>query len=241
MASSERSESKVRGRLIIALDVAEIETAQHLADLLDSHVEWFKIGFQLFFQPGGPAFVETLKSQGKRVFLDLKLHDIPNTITAAITALRRFEPDFLTVHAERTVVEAARNAVEALKLRTELLAVTVLTSITDEDVRQHGFSEPLELLVKNRARIAVDAGAHGLVASAREARMLKKEFPGIVLVTPGIRPADHRSDDQKRSRTPGDAIYAGADYLVIGRPVIQASDPVSVVCDLNRSIINAGL
>ena len=169
-----------------------------------------------------------LRAEGKRVFLDLKLHDIPRTVERAVGSCLRWEPDLLTIHAQGSVamVEAAARAVREAGAATKILAVTVLTSLDRSDLDLLGVARPVEEQVLALGRLAVGAGAHGLVCSPREASALRAALgPGALLVTPGVRPAGGAVGDQKRVATPADAIRAGATHLVVGRPVLGAPDP----------------
>jgi orotidine-5'-phosphate decarboxylase len=212
-----------RERLIVALDVPSIAEAEALVARLGDAVSFYKIGYQLAFA-GGIDFARVLASAGKQIFLDLKLHDIGNTVARGVESVARLGASFLTVHAYPQTMHAAVDARKGTDLR--LLAVTVLTSYDDADLAAAGYDFTVSELVAERAAQARDVGIDGLVCSALEVEMLRPLLgPGMVLVTPGIRPADAEIGDQKRVMTPAAAIAAGADYLVVGRPVIAASDP----------------
>jgi len=210
-------------RLIVALDVPDLETASGWVAALGDSVTFYKIGMELACG-GGLALVDELRRAGKRVFLDLKLHDIPNTVERATARIVALGATFLTVHAYPQTMAAAVAAAKGSRLG--ILAVTVLTSADDADLRDAGYAFNVRDLVARRARQAEAAEVAGLVASASEAAFLK----GIVddnlkLVTPGIRPAGEIIGDQKRVATPAGAIENGADYLVVGRPITAAKDP----------------
>jgi orotidine-5'-phosphate decarboxylase len=212
-----------RERLIVALDVPSIAEAEALVARLGDAVSFYKIGYQLAFA-GGIDFARVLASAGKQIFLDLKLHDIGNTVARGVESVARLGASFLTVHAYPQTMHAAVDARKGTNLR--LLAVSVLTSYDDADLAAAGYDFTVSELVAERAAQARDVGIDGLICSALEVEMLRPLLgPGMVLVTPGIRPADAEVGDQKRVMTPAAAIAAGADYLVVGRPVIGARDP----------------
>jgi orotidine-5'-phosphate decarboxylase len=212
-----------RDRLIVALDVPSVAAAAALVERLGDAVSFYKIGYQLAFA-GGMAFADTLIRADKRVFLDLKLHDIGNTVAKGVESVARLGATFLTVHAYPQTMKAAAAARGNAGLR--ILAVTVLTSYDDADLAAAGYGAGVSELVARRAVQARDLGIDGLVCAAEEAAHLRPVIgPGMVLVTPGIRPAGADAGDQKRVMTPARAIAAGADYLVVGRPIVEAGDP----------------
>ena len=212
-----------RERLMVALDVASIAEAEALVARLGETVSFYKIGYQLAFA-GGIDFARVLAGAGKRVFLDLKLHDIGNTVARGVEGVARLGASFLSVHAYPQTMHAAVDARKGSALR--LLAVTVLTSYGDADLAAAGYDFTVSELVAERAAQARDVGVDGLVCSGEEATMLRSNVgAGMILVTPGIRPAGAAAGDQKRVMTPAAAIAAGADYLVVGRPIIAAPDP----------------
>ena len=212
-----------RERLIVALDVPTVAEAEALVARLGEAVVFYKIGYQLGFA-GGLDFARALADTGKQVFVDMKLHDIGNTVAQGVRSIARMGASFLTVHAYPQTMHAAVDARAGTDLR--ILAVTVLTSYNDADLAAAGYDFTVPELVAERAAQARDIGVDGVVCSAVEAEMLRPNLgPGMVLVTPGIRPAVADADDQKRVMTPAAAIHAGADYLVVGRPVIAAPDP----------------
>jgi orotidine-5'-phosphate decarboxylase len=207
-------------KIIVALDVATSKEALRLASLLADDVGLFKIGLQIYTAEG-PALIRPISFLGPKVFLDLKLHDIPNTVAKAVK--------MLTIHLSGGS-EMIRAAVSARSDSLLLLGVTVLTSSTNETLAEIGVAEKTRDQVLRLARLGVANGIDGLVASPHEARMLRAEFGDkIKIVTPGIRPAGSDPGDQKRFATPREAIDAGADYLVIGRPITSASDPKAAV------------
>jgi orotidine-5'-phosphate decarboxylase len=212
-----------RDRLIVALDVSSVAEAEALVARLGDSVAFYKVGYQLGFA-GGLDFARALTDTGKQVFIDMKLHDIGNTVAQGVRSVAKLGASFLTVHAYPQTMHAAVDARAGTKLR--ILAVTVLTSYDDADLAAAGYDFTVPELVAERAAQARDVGVDGLVCSAAEAEQLKPMLgPGMVLVTPGIRPADSQADDQKRIMTPAEAIKAGADYLVVGRPIVAAADP----------------
>ena len=212
-----------RERLIVALDLPAVAAAEAMVATLGDAVAFYKIGYQLAFA-GGLALTQQLVGMGKRVFLDLKLHDIGNTVARGVESVAQTGATFLTVHAYPQTMHAAVEARGDGDLR--ILAVTVLTSYDDADLAAAGYDFTVAELVAERAAQARDIGVDGLVASAEEAAMLRPIIGSrMVLVTPGIRPSGAEAGDQKRIMTPAAAIKAGADYLIIGRPVIAAADP----------------
>jgi orotidine-5'-phosphate decarboxylase len=212
-----------RERLIVALDVPSVAAAEVMVARLGDSVWFYKIGYQLAFA-GGLPFAAGLIAAGKQVFLDLKLHDIGNTVTKGVESVAQLGATFLTVHAYPQTMKAAVEGKRGSKLR--VLAVTVLTSYDDADLAAAGYEMNVKELAVARAAQARDTGVDGLVCSAEEAATLRDiAGPGMVLVTPGIRPAGSVPGDQKRVMSPARAIAAGADYLVVGRPIVEARDP----------------
>jgi len=212
-----------RDRLIVALDLPSVAAAEAMVARLGDAVSFYKIGYQLAFA-GGLSFAQELARAGRQVFLDLKLHDIGNTVHKGVESVARLGATFLTVHAYPQTMKAAVEARGQAGLR--ILAVTVLTSYDDTDLAAAGYDFTVAELVAERAAQARDIGVDGLVCSAEEAATLRPLVgTGMALVTPGIRPAGAERGDQKRIMTPAAAIAAGADYLVVGRPVVAAADP----------------
>src|SRR5262245_771331 len=212
-----------RERLIVALDVPSTAEAEALVARLGESVWFYKIGYQLAFA-GGLSLASVLIAAGKQVFLDLKLHDIGNTVAKGVESVAQLGATFLTVHAYPQTMKAAVEGRRASKRR--LLAVTVLTSYDDADLAAAGYELNVKELAAARAEQARDIGVDGLVCSAEEVTNLRKIVGrSMVLVTPGIRPAGSAQGDQKRIMTPTQAITAGADYLVVGRPVVESRDP----------------
>ena len=212
-----------RERLIVALDVPSVKAAELMVMRLGESVWFYKIGYQLAFA-GGLPFAAGLIAAGKQVFLDLKLHDIGNTVAKGVESVSQLGATFLTVHAYPQTMKAAVEGKRGSNLR--ILAVTVLTSYDDADLAAAGYEMNVSELAAARAAQARDTGVDGLVCSAEEAATLRTiAGPPMVLVTPGIRPVGAVTGDQKRVMTPARAIEAGADYLVVGRPVLEAIDP----------------
>jgi orotidine-5'-phosphate decarboxylase len=227
-----------RDRLIVALDLPTSAEAEAMIARLGDAVSFYKIGMELAYG-GGLPLAEKLIAQGKQVFLDLKLHDIPNTVRRAAAQVARMGATFLTVHAYPQTMAAARAGVAGSGLK--ILAVTVMTSYDDADLATAGYGYGVADLVARRARQAQQAGVDGLILSAEEVAAQRAALgPGMLLVTPGIRPAGADVGDQKRVMTPARAIRAGADHLVVGRPVTQAPDPraaaEAIVADIQSAI-----
>ena len=225
-----------RDRLIVALDVSSVEEAQRLVARLGDAASFYKIGYQLAYA-GGLGYVAALVNAGKRVFLDLKLHDIGHTVAQGVKSVAKSGASFLTVHGYPQTMKAAADARDG-DLR--ILAVTVLTSYDDADLAAAGYDFTVADLAAERAAQARDIGIDGVVCSAEEAVKIR----GIVgaklaLVTPGIRPAGAAAGDQKRIMTPAAAIAAGADYLVVGRPIVAAADPKAAAQAIVAEIANA--
>ena len=211
-----------RERLIVALDLSSVEAAEALVVRLGDAVSFYKIGYQLAYA-GGLSYAQKLTGAGKQVFLDLKLHDIGNTVAQGVKSVAALGVTFLTVHAYPQTMQAA---VEARGGALRILGVTVLTSYDENDLKAAGYETSVEALVARRAEQARALGVDGLVCSPEEAANVRTiAGAGMALVTPGIRPTGAEAGDQKRIMTPAAAIAAGADYLVVGRPIVAASDP----------------
>ncbi len=212
-----------RERLIVALDLPRLSAAEAMVERLGDSVVFYKIGYQLLFDRGLP-FAEALVRAGKQVFLDLKLHDIGNTVANGVAQAAGLGVSFLTVHGYPQTMRAAVEGRRGSGLR--LLAVTVLTSYDDADLAAAGYATGVKDLAARRAEQAREIGMDGLVCSPEEAAGLRRLVgPDMALVTPGIRPSGAEAGDQKRVMTPTRAIAAGADYLVVGRPILDADDP----------------
>jgi orotidine-5'-phosphate decarboxylase len=210
--------------IAVALDAPDLETAARWAGLVTPHVSTLKIGLELYLRYGPEVVASVRGASGVQIFLDLKLHDIPATVAAAARAVARLRPALLTVHAAAgtAAIRAAADAAPG----TRVVAVTVLTSLGEADLQRIGLAGPASDAVRRLAALAVDAGARGLVCSPHEVAAVRSEVgDDILLVTPGVRPAGADTHDQARVATPEEALRAGADLLVIGRPITGAADP----------------
>ena len=220
-------------KIIVALDVSTAKAALHLVEQLRHDISFFKIGLQLY-TAAGPDIVRQVIATGARVFLDLKLHDIPNTVAGAVESANELGVQMLTIHLSGGEA-MVREAVSARKKDLSLLGVTVLTSIDEPALQEVGVSDNIQHHVARLATIGAAAGIDGLVASPKEVKFLREKFgPQMKLVVPGIRPAGAEAADQKRVMSPREALEAGADYLVIGRPITAHSNPraaVAQICD----------
>ncbi|MGL5169092.1 MAG: orotidine-5'-phosphate decarboxylase [Afipia sp.] len=226
-----------RDRLIVALDLSSTEAAEALIARLGDSVTFYKIGYQLAYA-GGLPLAAKLIDRGKKVFIDLKLHDIGNTVAKGIENIAKLGATFATVHAYPQTMKAA---VEARGPSLKILAVTVLTSYDEDDLHAAGYRLGVSDLVEARALQAQTLGVDGLVCSGEEAATVRGIVgPQMALVTPGIRPVGSAVGDQKRIMTPGRAIAAGADYLVVGRPIVEASDPKAAADAIVAEIVEAG-
>ncbi|MCL7488981.1 MAG: orotidine-5'-phosphate decarboxylase [Desulfobulbaceae bacterium] len=222
-------------RIIFALDFADPELAGEWVKKLDNHIKFFKVGLQLFLAGGWPV-VENIIDRGNKVMMDLKFFDIPETVHLAVQQLRNRGVSFATIHGNRPIIEAA----VADRTDMKILAVTVLTSFDESDMKEMGFTGSVRDLVLIRARKAMELGCDGVVCSALEAEPLRQGLgANFLVVTPGIRPGLNREedeDDQKRVATARQAIINGADHVVIGRPISQSDDPVRTVVTLQEEI-----
>jgi orotidine-5'-phosphate decarboxylase len=235
---SKRGALTPRDRLIVALDIPDVDEARRLVETLGETVVFYKIGMELAYG-GGLPLVSELAAAGKHVFLDLKLHDIPNTVERTTAQAAKLGATFLTVHAYPQTMRAAVAGARGSGL--QILAVTVLTSYDDADLSEAVYRFGVVETVRRRAEQALELGVDGLVASPAEAAMARETVgAGLAIVTPGIRPAGGAVGDQKRVATPAEAIRNGADYLVIGRPVTQAPDPraaaAAVVAEIEAAL-----
>jgi len=221
-------------RLIVALDVPTVTDARALVERLGDAVRFYKVGLELFSAGGSFELINWLAARGCKVFADLKLYDIPETVRRAVANLSGCGATFLTVHGHRSVMEAAVRA----KGRLQILAVTVLTSFDARDLAEMGPGASVEQLVLSRARGALETGCDGVITSGLEAPKLKAEFGDrLLLVTPGIRPVgDRGADDQKRTVDVAQAFANGADYIVVGRPIRDAADPRAAAQGIQRTI-----
>jgi orotidine-5'-phosphate decarboxylase len=240
LAESDRLD-QARRRLIVALDVPDAAAAIALVDQLHGTSHWFKVGLELFIA-AGPSVLEPIIARGHSVFLDLKLHDIPNTVAGAVRSAASLGARMLTVHAAGgpAMLNAAREALVSFTDPPEILAVTVLTSMDSSQMIATGIARSPGEHVATLARMALDAGIRGFVCSPQEvASMRGLTGPEGVLVIPGIRPADAALGDQKRVASPADALRQGASYLVVGRPITQAPDPAAAANSILSEMANA--
>jgi orotidine-5'-phosphate decarboxylase len=246
----------IKDKIIIALDVNSLKEEERLLDILSPHVNVFKVGMELFYSCGAKA-VDIVKKYDRDVFLDLKFHDIPNTVKSASRAAVRLGVYMFNVHASggsdmmKSALEGAEEESQILGIgRPLILGVTVLTSIDEACLKSTGINKTPQEQVMHLAKLAKDAGLDGVVASPKETKLIRDNIPltlslpstslragspegrGFVIVTPGIRLEDSQKDDQKRTATPQEAFQKGADYIVIGRPVIKAKDPVKAIQEI---------
>ncbi|MET8865893.1 orotidine-5'-phosphate decarboxylase [Nonomuraea sp. NPDC004580] len=224
--------------IAVALDAPDLETAAQWAALVTPHVSTVKVGLELYLRYGPDVIASVRGASGVRVFLDLKLHDIPNTVAGAAKAVARLRPSILTVHAAggpamiRAAVECAPH--------TQIAAVTVLTSLTEADLERIGIAGPADDAVRRLAALSVEAGATALVCSPNEVASVRAEVgDGITLITPGVRPTGADTQDQKRVATPEQALADGADLLVIGRPITGSPDPGAAAAAIAASLRRA--
>ena len=218
-------------RLIVALDLENIEEAARMVETLAGVVEFYKIGLTLQLAPGVEDLIRRVIRSGKRVFLDYKYYDIAATMTKAVARAVELGVSFLTVHGATQTIQGAVKGRGSSDLK--LFAVTVLTNMDQGDIAELGYSNhTVEQLVLHRAKKALEAGCDGVIASGHEAQAIKALGPKLLVITPGIRPDGYPEDDQKRKTTPSDAISAGADYLVVGRPITDAADPCKAAAEM---------
>ena len=238
---------KAKEKLIVALDVDKAARALYLFAALRDFAGMFKIGSQLF-TAAGPDVVRQIISKGGRIFLDLKFHDIPNTVAAAGVAATRLGVSIFNVHAaggaemlKRTTAAVNEVAAKESLAKPKVIAVTLLTSIDQDTLARIGIRDEPRSVVRSWAQLAADCGLDGVVASPKEIEIIRAavDKPDFVIVTPGIRPAGEAADDQRRVLTVAEAIRAGADYLVVGRPILNASDPAAVATRIVREIETA--
>jgi len=234
MASPDPKSPPRRERLIVALDVAGADEARRLVERLGDSAGFYKVGLELFMSGAAFDLIGWLKQRGARVFADFKLFDVPETVASAVRSLARHGADFATVHGNQAIMEAAGREKGAMKI----LAVTALTSLDRGDLDDLGFRCDVEALVLSRARRALEAGCDGVVSSGLEAPALKRELGArLLVVTPGIRPVENRpADDQKRTVDAAQAFSNGADYIVVGRPIRNASDPRAAALAIQATI-----
>ena len=223
--------------LIVALDVPNKNELINTLNRLPDIINWYKVGLELFIAEG-PEILKILKSFGKQIFLDLKLHDIPQTVENAINVACQYDVDMMTVHGlgGRKMLEAAANAASNFKNPPKLVAVTTLTSLGNEDLNDIGISKDISSQALSLGSLAISSGIDGLVTSAFEAKVLRDEFPSSLLITPGIRLKDDNVNDQKRVATPDFALRQGATHLVVGRSILKSNDPLFVVENIMADI-----
>jgi orotidine-5'-phosphate decarboxylase len=227
-----------KSKVIVALDYPDAQSAMQLVEQLEPDLCRLKVGKELFTR-AGPSLVEALAARGFEVFLDLKFHDIPNTVASACQAAAELGVWMLNVHAlgGGRMLQAAKEGVSRAGHAPLLIAVTILTSMDETDLASVGLSGSPQDNVLRLARLAQQSGLDGVVCSSRETAVLREQLgAGFSLITPGIRPAGSQADDQRRVMTPVDAIKNGSDYLVIGRPVTRADDPVGVLRTINSDL-----
>jgi len=234
MATSPHKNIEVRDRLIVALDVPSADDAKDMVRNLGDSVTFYKIGLELFVAGNYIELTQWLIEKDKKVFVDLKFFDVPQTVNRAVVQLKKYGATFATVHGNDEILKAAVKDKNGCKI----LAVTVLTSLDKADLADLGFQCDVEKLVLSRARRALEIGCDGVISSGLEAPALRKENgDGFIIVTPGIRPVDNKeNDDQKRTVDVEEAFENGADYIVVGRPISAADDPVKAADDIQRRI-----
>ena len=227
-------------RLIVALDVPTVESAQHLVQQLDTIVSFYKIGLWLLFAPGAERFIDTLIAEGKRIFLDTKMYDIGETVRQGVARAVERGVTFLTVHGDPEIIRAAVDG-KGQSQRTKIFAITALTSLDDRALREMGYALSAHDLIDLRVRQAMQYGCDGIIASASDdpdAIRKRARAERLLIATPGIREPGGSADDHKRHATPAQAIARGADYLVVGRPIAKADDPAAaarrIVADMQR-------
>lgn len=225
--------------IAVALDAPDLETAAQWAALVTPHVSTVKVGLELYLRYGPDVIASVRGASGVQVFLDLKLHDIPNTVAGASRAVSRLRPAILTVHAAGGPA-MIRAAVEAADPQTQIAAVTILTSLSEADLARIGLEGPADDAVRRLAALSVESGAKGLVCSPNEVSAVRAEVgEGITLITPGVRPAGADTQDQARVATPEQALADGADLLVIGRPITASPDPGAAAAAIASSLRRA--
>jgi orotidine-5'-phosphate decarboxylase len=228
-----------KAELIVALDVPNAEAMEAKLQELPDCIEWYKVGLEIFCAEG-PAVLEPLKKRGKKIFLDLKLHDIPRTVGNAVKTAAEHGVNLMTVHAVggRAMLEEAAKAAAECENPPKLVAVTTLTSLSQDDFKDLGVDRTVSEQALALGRLAISSGIDGMVTSAHEAKVLREEFPDALLVTPGIRMPEGDVGDQKRVATPSFAVEQGATHLVVGRPIVQAADPdaaaSAIIADMNK-------
>jgi len=226
--------------LIVALDVPTLKEMEETLDRLPDSIEWYKVGLEIFCAEG-PDILAPLKARNKKIFLDLKLHDIPRTVANAVKTAASHGVNLMTVHAigGRAMLEAAAEAARECANPPKLVAVTTLTSLSQDDFTDLGINRTVSEQALALGELAISSGIDGLVTSAHEAGALRERFPDALLVTPGIRMPDGDVGDQKRVATPAFAVEQGSTHLVVGRPIVQAADPAEATAAILADIKNA--
>jgi orotidine-5'-phosphate decarboxylase len=215
--------------LIVALDEPIFERSLAIVQLTSDDARWYKVGYEAFYSYG-ERILNALAAEEKSILLDLKLHDIPNTVAAAVHAISRFKPQMVTIHAAggAAMLEAAVKAQAETGCDTKLLAVTLLTSMTGDDLRREGFTESAERIAVKRAELAINCGMDGVVCAVSEASAIRRAIGDrALIVSPGIRPVGAAAADQRRVATPAEAARAGVNFIVVGRPITEAADPAT--------------
>ena len=231
---------RIADRLIVALDLPDVGAARAMAERLDPVVSFFKLGWWLILAPGFERLVDDLLARGMKIFLDAKMFDIGETVRQGVMRAAERGISLLTVHGDRDIIRAAVEGRRGSDLR--ILAITVLTSIDDAGVRELGYLCPLEELIRRRIASCVELGCDGVIASPQDVAAIRR-LPGtqrLLVVTPGVRLPGAALDDHKRAGTPAAAIAAGADYLVVGRPIVQAADPAAMAARIIADMESAG-
>ena len=221
--------------IFCALDFTDLKKTLDFTEIIKNDVGGIKLGLE-FFSKNGPQGVEKMKKFGLPIFLDLKLHDIPNTVKQSLKNVLSLEPDFLTVH-----LSGGYRMIEVLqdiKKQTKIIGVSLLTSLDNEDLKNMGINLKSNEFVEHLVKIGVNAGIDGIVSSAQEVDNLKKKFNDLIFVTPGIRLSSDKTDDQKRTKSPRSAIASGSDLLVIGRPITESKNPVNSINEIINNIEN---
>ena len=232
--------ARLEDRLIVALDLPSIGAARAMAERLDGIVSFFKLGLWLIFAPGFDQLLGDLVGRGKRVFLDAKMFDIGETVRQGVARAAERGVSLVTVHGDRDIIRAAVDGRRGTSL--QILAITMLTSIDDAGARELGFTQPVEAVIRDRIAICTELGCDGVIAAPRDVAGIRR-LPGaesLLVVTPGVRLPGAALDDHKRAGSPAQAIAAGADYLVVGRPIVQAADPAAAAAQIIADMKSAG-
>lgn len=226
--------------LIVALDVPTVNEMEETLNRLPDSINWYKVGLELFCAEG-PSVLEPLKKRNKKIFLDLKLHDIPRTVANAVKTAAGHGVSLMTIHAAggQAMLKAAAEAARECANPPRLVAVTTLTSLSQDDFTDIGITRSISAQALALGKLAISSGIDGLVTSAHEAGVLRENFPSSLLVVPGIRMPDGETGDQKRIATPAFAVHQGATHLVVGRPILQAANPAAAVASILADIKNA--